>query len=569
MKNISIITFLFFAFALQLKAQNVEVPLRFDNYHDNQQTIDAIIALEKAYPKLANRILVGKSDEGRAIWALEINNPNTGTALSKPGVYVDGNIHGNEIQATEVCLYLADYLLKNYNSIPRIKKIVDENAWYIIPISNVDGRFHFFQDPNTMNSNRGLRIARDDDHDGLFNEDFPDDLDNDGNIVEMRKADPNGMYRTSHEDPRIMVRVKPGEQGEWTKLGNEGIDNDGDGRINEDAEGYLDPNRNWGFNWQPDYVQRGAGSYPTQGKSIRDISHYLIARPNIIVAFAFHNYGGMFLRGPSTGDQGELPQQDIKVYDYLGVNAERIVPGYKYLISWKDLYGTYGDFTDFTDNLIGSYGFVGELTLSESVTYKGVTDEKNKTEFSGAYERIKFNDHVAHGTLFKEWTKYNHPTYGEIEIGGWVKMSTRIPHPFMLEDLVHRNASAVIFTAENTPKVSLELISKKKIGNDLYKVRLRLSNSKAIPTMPYSAYKNKLYPADMLKVSGVKVISGGEIQNIYFNKVNYKEFKPEVQFFYIPGFETKEFEFLVSGGNAKFEYSSRKAKNQSLNVSVK
>ena len=109
---------------------------------------------------------------------------------------------------------------------------------------NVDGRHHFFEDPNTPSTNRGLRRPKDDDRDGLFDEDFPDDLDGDGNITTMRKKDPNGNYKEDPEDPRILVRVKPGEKGEWSMLGQEGIDNDGDGNVNEDSEGFVDPNRN-------------------------------------------------------------------------------------------------------------------------------------------------------------------------------------------------------------------------------------------------------------------------------------------------------------------------------------
>ena len=35
-------------------------------------------------------------------------------------------------------------------------------------------------------------------------------------------------------------------QAEWRLLGREGLDNDGDGRVNEDTPGHLDLNRNWG-----------------------------------------------------------------------------------------------------------------------------------------------------------------------------------------------------------------------------------------------------------------------------------------------------------------------------------
>ena len=34
-------------------------------------------------------------------------------------------------------------------------------------------------------------------------------------------------------------------------LGQEGFDNDGDGRVNEDGDGFYDPNRDWAWNWQP------------------------------------------------------------------------------------------------------------------------------------------------------------------------------------------------------------------------------------------------------------------------------------------------------------------------------
>ena len=100
-----------------LLAQKVEVPLRFDRYYTYAEVVEAVSLLNKTYPKLTKKVLVGKSEENRDIWALEINNPATGKALDKPGVYVDANIHGNEIQAGEVALYLADYLLKNYKKL--------------------------------------------------------------------------------------------------------------------------------------------------------------------------------------------------------------------------------------------------------------------------------------------------------------------------------------------------------------------------------------------------------------------------------------------------------------------
>jgi hypothetical protein len=555
----------------------VRLPLSFDFYYTYDMVVEALQALHRAYPALTRLDLVGKSEEGRAVYCLTVNNPKTGAELDKPGIYVDGNIHGNEIQAGEVALYLLDYLLGGYGHNEEITRLVDSRCFYVIPVVNADGRYHFFADANTPSDNRSLRVPRDDDGDGLVDEDFPDDLDRDGNICQMRKRDPFGKFKTDPEDPRLMVRIKPGEKGEWTILGDEGLDNDGDGRINEDGEGYLDGNRNWGFDWMPEYVESGAGDYPFSAAIPRAIAAFLVQRPNICVGWTFHNNGGMFLRGPSSKAQREYPRQDIEVYDLLGLQAERITPGYRYMISWKDLYQTYGDSMEWLTMLHGAYGFVGELFAEDAERFQTLKEssegrkEKKADEEAGLdfrrdssldRERIRFNDHLAQGELYRPWHEFEHPSYGRIEIGGWVKMSSRLPAPFMLKDLVHRNASAVIFSAKNTPEVSLEIIETKALGNGLTRVRTRLSNAKAMPTMSYQAQKSRLYPQDTLTVSGsgVRVVAGGEIQDPYLHQVRFKEFRPELQFLVVPGFGKVEHEFIVAGSGAlTIAYRSRHA----------
>ena len=56
------------------------------------------------------------------------------------------------------------------------------------------------------------------------------------------------------DDPRILERVRARRRRRATGLlrGSEGIDNDGDGRINEDGPGGYDMNRNWPSDWQPE-----------------------------------------------------------------------------------------------------------------------------------------------------------------------------------------------------------------------------------------------------------------------------------------------------------------------------
>jgi len=564
--------------------QTITVPLRFDHYYTYEMVVEALQALHRKYPDKTRLDLVGRSEEGREIYCMTVNNPATGEPLSKPGIYVDGNIHGNEIQAGEVALYLLDYLLGQYDINVEIKDLVDRKCFYVVPVVNVDGRHHFFADPGTSSSNRGLRIPTDDDHDGLIDEDFPDDLDGDGNICQMRIKDPFGTYKSDPQDKRLMVRIKPGEQGEWRLLGFEGIDNDGDGRINEDEEGYVDPNRNWGYGWMPPYVQSGAGNFPFSSKGMKALADFISARPNICVGWAFHNTGGMFLRGPSTQSQGEYDPKDIAVYDYLGNQAERITPGYRYLVSWQDLYETHGDFSEWMAMIMGAYTFVGELYRVEDETFATAREKEQNPEPPGGggnffhrnirldRERLLFNDHLVHGRLYKEWHAYRHPVYGEIEIGGWTKMSTRLPDPFMLLDQVHRNAAAVIFSARQSPDVRLEVFENEKIGANLVRLRVRLINTGAIPTMSYHAQKVNLYPRDMLQVSGpgLRVVAGGKIKNVFEDQVEYKRYRPELQFLFVPGFGKVEYQFLIHGdGQAIVLYQSRHAGSLQKHVRIK
>ena len=549
----------------------IEVPLRFDRYYSYQEVNEALKILNETFPELTQLDMIGKSEEGREIYALTINNPETGDHLSKPGVYIDGNIHGNEIQAGEVCLYYANMLLTKYGENEKITDVVDENAHYIIPVVNVDGRFHFFEEAHTMHSSRSIRVPKDDDRDGLFDEDPPDDLDGDGSITQMRIKDEFGNYKIDPEDERNMVRVKPGEKGEYTILGYEGTDNDGDGKLNEDAEGYLDPNRNWGHNWMPPYVQRGAGNFPLSGVGLKAINDYIFDRPNIIIAFAFHNYGGMWLRVPSEKSI-QIEPSDVAAYDVIGKKAIKITPGYVYEPSYE-LYPTYGDFDSHLFFLHGAYSFVGELFQREDQEFREKPKEGNPRNSNISQdinrEQLQFNDYVVQGELHKEWKKFDHPVFGEVEIGGWIKMSSRLPHPFMLSDLAHRNASVVFLAAEQTPQIEMKVIDVKKMDHNLHRVRIRLENKNGLPSMSAHSVSKKLYPQDMLKVSGGKVVAGGKINDIRLNKVTYKDEKPEVQFLAVPGYDKAEYQFLIEGkGEITFSYESRKAKNRITSVKL-
>ena len=554
------------------------VDLSFEHLYTNDEVIAALKQLHQAYPKFTSMQSLGKSEEGRDIWLFTINNPATGNDVDKPGIYVDGTIHGNEIQATEVCLYLIWYLLENYDELPDIKEIVDRNAFYVIPIVNVDSRARFFTDPTDYNYGRTGRVPYDDDRDGLVDEDNLDDLDGDGEILEMRIADPYGGWKSDPDDPRVMIRTKPWEKGEWRRLGEEGLDNDGDGRINEDGPGYLDMNRNYGFAWQPMYVQDGAGDFPMSGKITRALADFILTRPNIVFNYAFHNSGGLWVRGPGSPLAGRYAPSDVRVYDYLGGEGEKIVPGYRYIIGGQDMYTTHGDFDEFMYSNLGIFGFVGELFMSKQEAYRSTPDKPGEGDRENAYyggvaakERQEFNDNLTHGKMFRDWKKFNHPQLGEIEIGGWRKFTTRIPPDFMLPEMVHRAASMVIFTAKQSPDISLELLEVKDLGNGLKRIRVRATNETALPSLSAKAVSKSIYRQDILSIegNGIEVVSGAIVHDLHLDNIQPVEYRPHMIFTSVPSFGKRDVQWIVKGsGKAVISYDGVKAKNCTLDVSL-
>ena len=270
---------------------NPKVEVAWNRFYDTDSVYEILKRLNEAYPDLSSLQSIGKSHEGRDIWVLTITNEETGDHSDKPGMYIAASIHANEVQATEVSLYTAWYLLESYDSNSWIRDLVDTKTFYILPVQSPDSRDKYLHEPNTMNSPRTGQVPRDIDGDGEFNEDGYNDLDGDGNIVQMRIKVPGGRWKPHPEDDRLMVPAGPDEQGEYEVFWAEGFDVDGDGRINDDGDGGYDPNRNWGWLWRPSYVQRGADFYPFSLPETRAVSDFVKAHPNILGGQSYHNTG--------------------------------------------------------------------------------------------------------------------------------------------------------------------------------------------------------------------------------------------------------------------------------------
>lgn len=534
--------------------ENPKVAVSWNKYYDYEGHVEIAKKLAKAYPDLVKLNVIGKTAQGRDLILLAITDYKAGgNPDRKPGMYIDGNIHSNEIQGSEFASYTAWYLAESFGKIDYINELLKDKIFYIVPSINPDGRDNFLHQPNNANSPRSGMMPIDNDRDGKTNEDGFDDLDGNGSITFMRRKNPNGRYKLDSTDPRRMLQVGPDEQGEYEMLGYEGIDNDGDGLVNEDGEGFYDPNRDWAWNWQPNYIQGGAYKYPFSVPENRAVADFVMKHPNIAAAQSYHNNGGMILRGPGAAEDADTYNRaDVRVYDALGRKGEELIPGYKYLVVYKDLYSVFGGELDWFYGGRGIFTFSNELWNSFQMFSKSDTDPQTTS--------YNFDKYLLFKDAFVDWKPFKHPQYGDIEIGGFKKNYGRVHPGFLLESDAHRNMAFTFYHAFHTPKLEINDLVVKDLGGGLKQVTATIANIRMMPTHASQDIKYKIEVPDYITLSGAKVLAGMIVQDADLNITTEQKNNPAtIELTNIPGLDTVTVRWIVSGaGKLTVKVDSKK-----------
>jgi hypothetical protein len=552
------------------------VEVSWNRWTDYDEVISTMERFAAAWPEFLTLESIGDSYGGRPIMLMRINNPATGPEMSKAAMYIEANIHGNEIQGGETSLYTIWYLMENYGRIDKITELVDERVFYIVPSVNPDGRDYFMH--GTGQGSRTGHMPVDNDNDGLFDEDPADDMNGNGVIETIRKYVPGeGTHRISYLDSRLMEEVPQGEKGDWILLGREGTDDDGDGRVNEDPIGGYDPNRNFAADWEPNYIQGGAMEYPFQLPEASAVNDFLMAHPNIGGMQTYHNSGGMILRPPGSEYRGEFPAEDLEAYDALGETGERILPFYRYMILWNDLYTVHGGVLDWTADGLGIISFSNELWNGGQYFTSPDLKEDQQDPFSPITPRqgvanLFFDDLLEFGNEYVEWAPFDHPVYGAVEMGGWKKTRGRLPPRFMQEELAHRNMAFTLFQADEMPMMTVGETSVERVDDDVFRVRVDFTNPKIAPTITEAGAQNKVVPPDLIVVAGdVEVLNAGWVENKFAPGASLRIDQHDLKRIMVrnghPGRVTRTLEYLVRGdGDMTVRYVS--VKGGTVEVSV-
>jgi carboxypeptidase T len=119
-------------------AAAADFPARDSRYHNFAEMQADILAVEAAKPSIVDVFSMGKSHQGRNIWAAKISD-NVGTDEDEPEVMFDALHHAREHMTVEQALYLLHLLADNYNKDATITNLVNGREVWIVFMLNPDG----------------------------------------------------------------------------------------------------------------------------------------------------------------------------------------------------------------------------------------------------------------------------------------------------------------------------------------------------------------------------------------------------------------------------------------------
>jgi murein tripeptide amidase MpaA len=466
----------------------------FNHYFTNDEIEQILKNWEITYPTLIKVTQIGSSHENRPIWLLTITNQATGTASEKPALWIDGNIHATELTGATAALFIANSLLNGYtqNEHPehiRITRLLETFAFYILPRVNPDGAA-WAMAPNPRFVRSGVRSYPWEEKDeGIHAQ----DIDNDGRIIQMRIPDPNGDWKVSSLDPRLMEKRGIDDTGSiYYRLLPEGMLENYDGYIIREARDLqgLDFNRNFPYEWKPESDQYGAGPFPGSEPETRALVQYLTETLNVNIVLTFHTFSRVLLRPYSTRADDTMDQTDLWVYKKMGERGTALT-GYRCVSTFHDFTSnpkevTYGAFDDWMYDHLGAFAFTVELW--DLPTEAGIKDRKF-TEWwrDHPHEQdvqiLKWIDEHGESDSYIPWKQFEHPQLGKIELGGWNTLySWRNPPHAYTEAEVSRHLAWVLALSETLPRLVLHTVEVTLLGQDTYRFNLIVENTGFLPT---------------------------------------------------------------------------------------
>ncbi|MDW8296836.1 MAG: M14 family metallopeptidase [Raineya sp.] len=530
-------------FCQKLSAQN--------DYKNFSQLSNSLKQLASKNSSLAQLKAIGKSVQGREIWLLTLTKG--GKAEEKPAICLVAGIDAFHLAGVESSLQIAENLLQNASK-DSVQKVLEQKTIYIVPCLNPDAYEQAFA---KVKYERNFNASNsDNDRDGKLNEDSFEDLNNDGYITLVRIEDATGEYKPHKDDSRIMVKADAtkGETGSYILI-TEGIDNDKDGKWNEDAEGGIVLNKNFTFNYP--FFTDGAGEYAVSEPENRALLDFLYEAKNVYAVFQFGVVNN--LTEPNKYDKQKATQKiiagwqekDVKINEQVSKLYEKA--GLK---NYPSLPTQGGNFTDWAYFHYGRLSFGTPVWAIPKDTAKKNAIDNEEVRFLRWAEANKVPN------VFLDWKSINHPDFPnkKAEIGGIVPFVRYNPPMNFLKESIEKHTKFFTEFLWQMPSLQITNVRTESLSGGLTRITLDIHNKGLLPT--HSELGEKTRHVDKLKVE----VLTSKNQNIVAGKRKEVIRKP------LGAGEKLELSWIIAGsGEVQIQMHCATATNgkESVKVSLK
>jgi hypothetical protein len=129
-----------------------DFPRGYEGYHTYAEIGALTKSIADAHPDIAQRFSIGKSYQGRELWAMKISD-HVATDEPEPEVLFDGGHHADEHMGVEMVIKIMRWLVDGYGKVTRITNIVNSREIWLVFSMNPDGatydiangRFHYWR----------------------------------------------------------------------------------------------------------------------------------------------------------------------------------------------------------------------------------------------------------------------------------------------------------------------------------------------------------------------------------------------------------------------------------------
>ncbi|QDV06907.1 Zinc carboxypeptidase [Planctomycetes bacterium Poly30] len=461
------------------------------DYHDYQEICLLVDAWVAADPRVES-IDLGESREGRSVPAFRFSSrrpeESSGLSIETRTVLIVGGIDGRSQAGCEAALWSAHGLLAG------IDHLASDLSFVVVPWASPDALSRTHEGIDW--SGRSM-APTDDDGDGSFAEDGPDDLDGDGLILDMAVPDPEHGKWCFAEDHRFLVPARPGDAPRYT-LTREGRDDDRDGLFNEDGLGGVNFNAHFPVGWGSSADAPGRGPWPMSEGVPRRFAD-LALRENVVLCVSFAGAGGGVDFGRPSADSVEggassdaehrIRLAFERTTGRIGCSSNVAEPPSGRAVDWivSVLPCVAMDVAVWGPAVVGVDGRPFAPRLHRGGTGSGALDRSKEALDAGRplcdsdAAWAFWLDDIRGGAGFQDW----HPVdlgQGRVGwVGGWEPRTRYNPPADCLQGAIEGLPRFVYELVAGLPRLELEILSVERMG-DLVQIDARVTNRGGLGT---------------------------------------------------------------------------------------